>query len=67
MMSCKVKLEEVAFFSDQHPKNTVKQLISGQGKWTTPANKKLDLLEAEVTIIFLFLHILHLNILVLLL
>lgn len=46
-MSSKMKLTDVAYFSSEHPKNSVKNLLAGTGKWTTPANAKLDILEAE--------------------
>jgi len=46
-MSAKLKLNDVAYFSSEHPKNSVKNLLAGTGKWTTPSNSKLDILEAE--------------------
>jgi len=46
-MSYKLMLKDVAYFSSEHPKNSVKNLLSGVGNWTTPANSKLDVLEAE--------------------
>ena len=49
-MSNKLKLEDVAFFSHEHPRNTVKQLLSGQGKWTCPANARIDTMEAELSL-----------------
>ena len=49
-MSNKLKLEDVAFFSHEHPRNTVKQLLSGQGKWTCPVNARIDTMEAELSL-----------------
>ena len=46
-MSSKLKFKDVAYFSSEHPKNCVKNLLSGVGNWTTPPNAKLDILEAE--------------------
>ena len=43
-------MEDVAFFSHEHPRNTVKQLLSGQGKWTCPANARIDTMEAELSL-----------------
>ncbi len=50
MPSSKLKLQEVAYFSAEHPRNTVKSLLSGSGRWTTPSNSKLDSLEAEFSL-----------------
>jgi len=46
-MSSKLKIKDVAYFSSEHTKNSVKNLICGAGYWTTPSNSKLDILEAE--------------------
>jgi len=46
-MPSKLRLGDVAYFSSEHPKNSVKCLVSGTGKWTTPVNSKLESLEAE--------------------
>ena len=47
-MTCKLKLEDVAYFSHEHARHTVKQLLTGQGRWTAPPHAKIDLMEAEV-------------------
>lgn len=49
-MSTKLPLHEVAYFSSEHPKFSVKNLLNGSGKWTTPQNSKLDKLEAEFSL-----------------
>jgi len=46
-MTNKLPLHEVAYFSAEHSKFSVKNLLNGSGKWTTPQNSKLDTLEAE--------------------
>jgi len=46
-MTNKLPLHEVAYFSAEHSKFSVKNLLNGSGKWTTPQNSKLDKLEAE--------------------
>ena len=48
-MTCKLKLEDVAYFSHEHARHTVKQLLTGQGRWTAPPHAKIDLMEAEVS------------------
>ena len=50
MPSSKLKLQDVAYFSAEHPRYTVKSLLSGSGRWTTPTNSKLDSLEAEFSL-----------------
>ena len=50
MSSSKLKLQDVAYFSSEHPRNTVKSLMSGSGKWSTPSHSKLDSLEAEFSL-----------------
>lgn len=50
MSNSKLKLQDVAYFSNEHPRNTVKMLMSGTGKWTTPTNYKEDSLEAEFSL-----------------
>ena len=50
MSNGRLKLQDVAYFSNEHPRNTVKSLMNGSGKWTTPTNCKTDLLEAEFTL-----------------
>ena len=49
-MSSKIKFKDVAYFSSEHPKNSVKNLLSGTGNWTTPSNSKLNILEAEFSL-----------------
>ena len=48
-MTCKLKLEDVAYFSHEHSKHTVRQLLTGQGRWSSPPNAKIDMMEAEVS------------------
>ena len=48
-MTCKLKLEDVAYFSHEHSKHTVRQLLTGQGRWSSPPNSKIDRMEAEVS------------------
>ena len=50
MASSKLKLQDVAYFSAEHSRYTVKSLLSGSGRWTTPPNSKLDSLEAEFSL-----------------
>ena len=50
-MSYKLKLEDVAYFSHEHSKHTVRQLLTGQGRWTSPSNAKIEMMEAEVSLL----------------
>ena len=45
--SSKMKIKDIAYFSSEHPKNCVRNLVTGNGKWTTPVNSKLEVLDAE--------------------
>ena len=47
-MTTKLPLHEVAYFNAEHSKFSVKNLLNGSGKWTTPVNSKLDKLEVVI-------------------
>ena len=51
-MSCKLKLEDIAYFSHEHPRNTVRHLLTGQGRWSSPVNSRIEMMEAEVILHF---------------